>query len=214
MNRHDRGFHFRYWTSKTDHYAKSYPDFSLGWLFNSETLFICWNIYIWWCITVGLKYLRKPVYEGRYWVTVWWGGGGVSRDPEGLKQNIRYLSKTPSFKVNLRHAVKHTTYSKCGALTTEEQGSHRDWKLQYYLYLFPSWNMIGTAPIKPNWNPTESCLCIRKCQTNPCMTYTFILEQCSTRRFRKYAMLSSSFEIANASPQRILLTTFTFLEEK
>ena len=40
MKRHDRGFHFRYWTSKTDHYAKSYPDFSLGWSFNSETLFI------------------------------------------------------------------------------------------------------------------------------------------------------------------------------
>ena len=40
MKRHDRGFHFRYWTSKTDHYTKSYPDFSLGWLFNSETLFI------------------------------------------------------------------------------------------------------------------------------------------------------------------------------
>ena len=30
MNGHDRGFHFRYWTSKTDQYAKSYPDFSLG----------------------------------------------------------------------------------------------------------------------------------------------------------------------------------------
>ena len=30
MNRHDGVFHFRYWTSKTDHYTKSYPDFSLG----------------------------------------------------------------------------------------------------------------------------------------------------------------------------------------
>ena len=30
MNRHDGGFHFRYWTSKTDQYTKSYPDFSLG----------------------------------------------------------------------------------------------------------------------------------------------------------------------------------------
>ena len=30
MNRHDRGFHFRYWSSKMDQYAKSYPDFSLG----------------------------------------------------------------------------------------------------------------------------------------------------------------------------------------
>ena len=25
MKRIVRGFHFRYWTSKTDHYAKSYP---------------------------------------------------------------------------------------------------------------------------------------------------------------------------------------------
>ena len=39
MKRHDRGFNFGYWTSKTDHYAKSYPDFSLGYPFNSETLF-------------------------------------------------------------------------------------------------------------------------------------------------------------------------------
>ena len=30
MNRHDGVFNFRYWTSKTDHYTKSYPDFSLG----------------------------------------------------------------------------------------------------------------------------------------------------------------------------------------
>ena len=27
MNRHDRGFHFRHWASKTGQYAKSYPDF-------------------------------------------------------------------------------------------------------------------------------------------------------------------------------------------
>ena len=30
MKRIVRSFHFRYWTSQTDHYAKSYPDFSLG----------------------------------------------------------------------------------------------------------------------------------------------------------------------------------------
>ena len=30
MTRHDRSFHFRYSTSKTDQYAKSYPIFSLG----------------------------------------------------------------------------------------------------------------------------------------------------------------------------------------
>ena len=41
MKLHDRGSHFRYWTSKTDHYAKSYPDFSLGYPVNSETLFTC-----------------------------------------------------------------------------------------------------------------------------------------------------------------------------
>ena len=40
MKRIVRSFHFRYWTSQTDHYAKSYPDFSLGCPFNSETLFI------------------------------------------------------------------------------------------------------------------------------------------------------------------------------
>ena len=34
MNRHDGGFHFRYCTAKTDHYTKSYPDFSLGGGFN------------------------------------------------------------------------------------------------------------------------------------------------------------------------------------
>ena len=39
MKRIVHSFHFRYWTSQTDHYAKSYPDFSLGWPFNSETLF-------------------------------------------------------------------------------------------------------------------------------------------------------------------------------
>ena len=40
MNRHDGVFHFRYWTSKTDHYTKSYPDFSLGGASNSGTQFI------------------------------------------------------------------------------------------------------------------------------------------------------------------------------
>ena len=39
MNRHDRGFHFRCWTSKTDHYTKSYPDCSLGGDSNSGTQF-------------------------------------------------------------------------------------------------------------------------------------------------------------------------------
>ena len=39
MNRHDGGFHFRYWTSKTDHYTKNYPDFSLGGDSNSRTQF-------------------------------------------------------------------------------------------------------------------------------------------------------------------------------
>ena len=39
MNRHDGVFHFRYWTSKTDHYTKSYPDFSLGGDSNSGTQF-------------------------------------------------------------------------------------------------------------------------------------------------------------------------------
>ena len=39
MNRHDGVFHFRYWTSKTDQYAKSYPDFSLGGPLNSGTQF-------------------------------------------------------------------------------------------------------------------------------------------------------------------------------
>ena len=39
MNRHDGVFHFRYWTSKTDHYTKSYPDFSLGGSLNSGTQF-------------------------------------------------------------------------------------------------------------------------------------------------------------------------------
>ena len=30
MTRHDRSFHFRYCTSKTNQYAKRYPNFSLG----------------------------------------------------------------------------------------------------------------------------------------------------------------------------------------
>ena len=33
MNRRDRGFHFRYWTLKTDQYTKSYPSFSQGFPF-------------------------------------------------------------------------------------------------------------------------------------------------------------------------------------
>ena len=40
MNRHDGVFHFRYWTSKTDQYTKSYPDFSLGGASNSGTQFM------------------------------------------------------------------------------------------------------------------------------------------------------------------------------
>ena len=46
MNRHDGVFHFRYWTSKTDHYTKSYPDFSLGGDSNSGTQFTCRIYYI------------------------------------------------------------------------------------------------------------------------------------------------------------------------
>ena len=29
---------------------------------------------------IGLKKIKKPVYEATYWGTVWWGGGGVSGD--------------------------------------------------------------------------------------------------------------------------------------
>ena len=29
---------------------------------------------------IGLKKIKKPVYEAVYWGTVWWGGGGVSGD--------------------------------------------------------------------------------------------------------------------------------------
>ena len=39
MKRHDGSFHFRYWTSKTDQYAKSYPKFSSGGGLNSGTQF-------------------------------------------------------------------------------------------------------------------------------------------------------------------------------
>ena len=51
MKRLVRGFHFRYWASKTDHYGKRYPDFSLGWSFNSETLFNSYSIRDRRCIT-------------------------------------------------------------------------------------------------------------------------------------------------------------------
>ena len=51
MNRHDGVFHFRYWTSKTDHYTKSYPDFSLGGDSNSGTQFI---------------YRKLPYYFSKY----------------------------------------------------------------------------------------------------------------------------------------------------
>ena len=41
MNRHDRDFPTHVKTSKTDHYTKSYPDFSLGGgALNSGTQFI------------------------------------------------------------------------------------------------------------------------------------------------------------------------------
>ena len=40
MKRIVRGFHFRYWTSKTDHYAKSYPQKTQGCPSNYETQFI------------------------------------------------------------------------------------------------------------------------------------------------------------------------------
>ena len=55
MDRHDRGFHFRYWTSKTDQYTKSYPDFSLGGALNSRTQFKNTTVNV----APGLKEIRS-----------------------------------------------------------------------------------------------------------------------------------------------------------
>ena len=94
---------------------------------------------------------------------------GNQRVKQDIEQNLK----------NLMQAVKHATSIKCGALTTEEHDSNRDYIIRNYsttsIY-FPVG--IRSAPNnKTKYNSYRIVsFCIRKCQTNPSMTYELILE--------------------------------------
>ena len=100
MNRHDGVFHFRYWTSKTDHYTKSYQFYSLGGPLIRRTDFITYQIGQK-TVVFGLFFLLKNLIFLAQ--NALFGAGGAAAEEQGPNMP-NFVFKAQLIGLHLRYA--------------------------------------------------------------------------------------------------------------